>query len=121
MKLLTSVENKSSQPFTTTNSNSLNGIEIIDGGSITIPIDISTLETIISITKNGINSKNPNKNALHISLVTNAGITTCIGISIRFLGRFISAKFKNILSGSTFVCFSINFLRGTSAFFIACS
>ena len=34
-------------------------MEIVVGGSIIIPIDISTLATIISITINGTNNKNP--------------------------------------------------------------
>ena len=42
-----------------TNSNNLNGREIMTGGSIIIPIDIKTLATIISSIKKGINNKNP--------------------------------------------------------------
>ena len=42
------------QPSTSTNSISLKGMEIIMGESIIMPIDISTLETIRSITTNGI-------------------------------------------------------------------
>ena len=46
-------------PSTSTNNNILNGNEIITGGSIIIPIDISTLATTISITKKGIKIINP--------------------------------------------------------------
>ena len=42
------------QPSTKTNSISLKGIEMIMGESIIMPIDISTLATIKSITTNGI-------------------------------------------------------------------
>ena len=41
------------------NNNNLNGKEIITGGSINIPIDISTLDTTKSISKNGKYIKNP--------------------------------------------------------------
>jgi hypothetical protein len=41
------------QPSTSTNSMSLNGIEIIIGDSIIIPIDINTLATTRSMTTNG--------------------------------------------------------------------
>ena len=43
----------SPQPSTSTNSISLKGIEIIMGDSIIMPIDISTLATIRSITTKG--------------------------------------------------------------------
>ena len=41
------------QPSTSTNSISLNGIEIIMGESIIMPMDIKTLATIKSMTTNG--------------------------------------------------------------------
>jgi hypothetical protein len=41
------------QPSTSTNNSSLNGNETIIGGSIIIPIDISTDATTISMTRNG--------------------------------------------------------------------
>jgi hypothetical protein len=43
----------SPQPSTNTNSISLKGMEIIMGDSIIMPMDISTLETIMSITTKG--------------------------------------------------------------------
>ena len=46
------------------------------GANITIPIDMSVLATIISITKNGTYNKNPIINALLSSLVTKAEIIT---------------------------------------------
>ncbi len=42
------------QPSAKTNSKILNGIEIVVGGSIIIPIDIKVDATTISITINGI-------------------------------------------------------------------
>ena len=36
------------------NSSSLKGVEIMDGGSITMPMDISVEATIMSSSKNGI-------------------------------------------------------------------
>ena len=42
------------QPSANKNSKILNGIEIVVGGSIIMPIDISTEETTMSITMNGI-------------------------------------------------------------------
>jgi hypothetical protein len=41
------------QPSTRTNNINLNGIDIIMGESIIMPIDINTDETIRSITTNG--------------------------------------------------------------------
>ena len=45
--------NSSSQPFTVTKSSSLNGSAMVAGGSIIIPIDIRVLDTIISMSRNG--------------------------------------------------------------------
>ena len=45
---------KRCHPSTITNSRILNGSEIMTGGSIIIPMDISVLATIISMTMNGI-------------------------------------------------------------------
>ena len=41
------------QPSTSTNKRILNGRDIMMGGSISIPIDIKILETIISIIRKG--------------------------------------------------------------------
>jgi len=40
-------------PSTSTNRSILNGAEIITGGNMNIPIDVNTLDTTISITRNG--------------------------------------------------------------------
>ena len=47
------------QPSIITNSKILNGKEIMTGGNIIIPIDISVVATIISMTMNGTYSMNP--------------------------------------------------------------
>ncbi len=47
------VENNSSHPLTVINNSSLKGMETIVGGSITIPIAISVVETTISIKRKG--------------------------------------------------------------------
>jgi len=52
-KPCTRVENKRDQPSIIMKRSSLNGIDIIDGGSIIIPIDISVDETTISISIKG--------------------------------------------------------------------
>ncbi len=49
----------SCQPSTSTNIRILNGIATVEGGIIIIPSDISTEETTISITRNGMNSRKP--------------------------------------------------------------
>ena len=64
----------------------LKGREIIDGGSITIPMDINVLDTTISIIKNGMNSKKPIINACFSSLVIKAGITISIPSSVKSSG-----------------------------------
>ncbi len=53
LKLIISDRTNKCQPSTITNSSTLKGIEIITGGSIIIPIDMSVDATIISITMNG--------------------------------------------------------------------
>ncbi len=76
----------SPQPSTRTNSRILNGSEIITGGSIIMPIDISAAETTRSMTRNGMKMTNPMMNALRSSEMMNAGITVVIGTSARSFG-----------------------------------
>ena len=52
-----------SHPSARTNNKILNGNEMVVGGSIIIPMDISTDDTTISITINGIYITNPIINA----------------------------------------------------------
>src|SRR5699024_6586629 len=69
------------QPSTKTNKSILNGREIITGGSIIIPIDIKTLATAISITKNGTKIIKHIRKAVLSSLIAKAGTNVVIGIS----------------------------------------
>ena len=67
------------QPSTRTNSRILNGREIITGGSIIMPIDISAAETTMSITRNGMKITKPMMNAARSSEIMNAGISVGSG------------------------------------------
>ena len=72
----------SAQPSTSTNSNSLNGIEMIVGDSIAMPSDISTVATTRSMTMKGRKIRKPIWNAVFSSDVTNAGSSTEKGMSV---------------------------------------
>ena len=61
------------QPSTATKSANLNGIETTAGGNIIIPVETSTQETSMSITRKGSKIWKPIKNATFISLNKNAG------------------------------------------------
>ena len=65
----------SPQPSTSTNRRILNGSEIMTGGSIIMPIDISAAETTMSITRNGMKMTNPMMNAARNSEIMNAGMS----------------------------------------------
>ena len=67
------------------NSNILNGMEIIVGGSIIIPMDIRVDATTISIMINGMYIQKPIINACLSSLIIKEGITTVIGFHPPFL------------------------------------
>ena len=62
------------------------GKEIITGGNIIIPKLIKIDATIISITKNGKNIKNPISKAVLSSLTINDGIKSVNGTSSIFFG-----------------------------------
>ena len=62
------------------------GKEIITGGNIIIPKLIKIDATIISITKNGKNIKNPISKAVLSSLTINAGIRSVSETSSIFFG-----------------------------------
>src|SRR5208283_2422821 len=76
LKLLISCSVRRPHPFTSTNRISLNGVEIITGGSMIIPIDISVEATTMSMMMNGIKRRIPILNATVISWITKAGIST---------------------------------------------
>ena len=67
-------------PSAKTNNMSLNGIEIIIGESIIMPMDIKTLATIRSKITKGIYIRNPIVKAVYSSDVINDGIRTLRGI-----------------------------------------
>jgi hypothetical protein len=71
-------------PSTIMNNNSLKGRDMDTGGSMNIPIDISMLETTISITIKGIKIRKPISKAVFSSLITNAGIKTIKDVSSGF-------------------------------------
>jgi hypothetical protein len=68
-------------PSAITNRSILNGVDIVVGGSIIIPIDISVEDTTISITINGRYIRKPIINAILNSLIINDGIKTLNVIS----------------------------------------
>ena len=70
-----------SHPSARTNNKILNGNEMVVGGSINIPLDISTDETTISITINGMYIKKPNIKAVQSSLSIKAGTRVVKGKS----------------------------------------
>src|SRR5207302_641112 len=59
-------------PSAMTNRSNLNGSEMLAGGSIIMPIDISTLETTMSITRNGTMIRKPIWKAVFSSDIMNA-------------------------------------------------
>ena len=75
------------QPSIITNSSTLNGSEIIAGGSCSMPIDSSVVETTRSMSRNGTNRKNPIWKPVFSSEMTKAGMTTRIGRSSGVFGR----------------------------------
>ena len=58
-KLRTSEPTSRFQPSIITNSRTLNGSEIIAGGSCIMPIDSSVVDTTRSMSRNGTNRKKP--------------------------------------------------------------
>ncbi len=70
----------------------LKGSEIIEGGSMTIPIDIRVLETTMSMIRNGRKIKKPIRNARLSSLVMNAGTTISKLRSVRSSGTVIRSS-----------------------------
>ena len=86
-KLRTSDATSRFQPSIITNSSTLNGSEIIAGGSCSMPIDSSVVETTRSMSRNGTNRKNPIWKPVLSSEMAKAGITTRIGRSSGVVGR----------------------------------
>jgi hypothetical protein len=82
------VEKRSSHPFRAINSRSLKGVEIMDGGSIIMPMDMSVADTTMSISIKGMYRRKPISKARFSSLVMKDGTTTRIG---RFMAASPSA------------------------------
>src|SRR5579875_54792 len=75
-----------SQPSTRTNSRILKGSEMKVGGSMIMPMLISTDETIRSMIRNGRKMRKPIWKAVFSSETMNAGISTSVGTSARVCG-----------------------------------
>ena len=105
----------SPHPSTSTNSRILNGSEIITGGSIIMPIDMSAAETTMSITRNGTKMTKPMMNAARSSEIMNAGMSVSSGTALTLSGfgrpaaRVISAM------SSSRVCAAMKPRSGASA------
>src|SRR5690606_23775578 len=74
------------QPSTSTNSSTFNGVDTMTGGSVNMPIEINSDDTIRSIATNGRNNAKPIWKAVLISESTNAGTTTWNGTSAGVAG-----------------------------------
>ena len=72
----------------------LNGSAIMIGGSISIPMDMSTDATTMSMIKNGTKIRKPISNARRSSLTINAGISTRSG---HVLAHLLRRQFRHVL------------------------
>ncbi len=82
LKLLISCSVRRPHPFTRTNRISLNGVEIITGGSMIIPIDISVEATTMSMMMNGMIQQDPDLEG-HRHLVDDEGGDQHVGGHVR--------------------------------------
>src|SRR6202030_1970176 len=96
------------QPSTTTNNMILNGNETSTGDNIIMPIDISTLATTRSITRNGMNTMKPIWNAVFSSLVMNVGTNTESGTSSALANCALPESLENSCRSFSRVCASMN-------------
>ncbi len=90
----------------------MNGSEIITGGSIIMPIDMSAAETTRSMTRNGTKMTNPMMKALRSSEITNAGMTVVIGTASRSFGFACPAARVMSATSSSRVWCSMNVRSG---------
>ena len=103
-------------PSTMTNSRSLNGRETKTGGSIIIPMDMSELETTMSITRKGMKTTKPMMKAVYSSERMKAGMRAARPTSSGLSGRFpLLAAALNMASSPLRVCFSMNVRSGVTA------
>ena len=102
-------------PSTIINRSILKGRDIIPGGNIIIPIDISVLATTISIIIKGIYIKNLFERQFELTY-HKCRIKTLLGTSSSASGVSISVIFKNRVESLLRVCLNIKFLIGSIAF-----
>ncbi len=96
----------------------MKGSETSVGGSMNMPIDMSTDETTRSITRNGMKITKPIVNALCTWESTKEGTTTVIGSVAGFVNESCWSV-ANISSSEMPVCLSIQVFTGTSPTFMA--
>jgi hypothetical protein len=99
----------------------LNGSEIIAGGSCSMPIESSVVETTRSMSRNGRNRKNPIWKPVLSSEMTKAGTTTRIGSSSGVFGRGALASSTNSARSRSRVCLSMNVRTGGAPRSSACA
>src|SRR5260221_10855167 len=96
------------QPSTITKRSILKGKEIRTGGSMSMPIDIKTEATTISMIRKGIKIMNPISKAFFNSPMTKAGIKTQVEISEGVLGRLDLDKATKRARSFSRVCLNMN-------------
>ncbi|KFD44037.1 hypothetical protein IU11_06000 [Cellulosimicrobium sp. MM] len=101
-------------PSTRTKSSSLNGSEIIVGGSIIMPMLMRAAATTRSMTRNGTKTTNPMMNAARSSEMTNAGTSVVSGTSTGVAGFSRSAARVMSARSSSRVWASMNSRSGTA-------
>src|SRR6218665_2785189 len=102
-------------PSASTNSISLKGRATSTGDSIIIPRLISTLLTIMSMTRKGMKIRKAIWKALFSSLVTKAGTSTLKGTASGFTEASSLARRENSATSAWRVCLSMKPRIGTSA------
>src|SRR5581483_4896856 len=109
-KLLSRERTMSPQPSTITNSRILNGRETSTGGSIIIPMDMSELETTMSMTRKGMKMTKPMMKAgISAARLTSSGLAGFWPLPAA------AAALTNSDSSSLRVCFSMNVRSGVTA------
>ena len=85
------------------------------GGSIIIPIAIRVEATTMSMTRKGMNSRNPMVKAVFNSLMTKEGTRTRVGTSSRLRGRGDYESFTNRARSFSLVWANMNLRTGNWA------
>src|SRR5581483_4745523 len=94
---------------------SLNGSEMITGGSIIMPMLIRMDATAMSMMRNGTKIMNPISKARFSSDSMKAGMTVDMGVSMAVAGGLERLMFTNSFRSSSRTCDSMNFFMGTLA------